>query len=64
MTLLPDLVDFVHSHRQHGPLTADATEPVWNGYLLTVACLRGIVFELWVTALDAEQDLVRLALLN
>jgi hypothetical protein len=37
--LLPDLTDFLHSHRPHGPLTADATEPAWNGYLLTVACI-------------------------
>jgi hypothetical protein len=64
MTLLAELDEFVGDQRPHGPLTADATEPVWNGYLLTVACLRGIVFERWVTALDAEQDLVRLALLN
>jgi hypothetical protein len=36
--LLADLQDFIHSHRPHGPLTADATQPAWNGYLLTVAC--------------------------
>ena len=23
--------------------------PVWNGYLLTVACRCGVVFERWVT---------------
>jgi hypothetical protein len=33
-----DLPDFVQNHRPHGPLTADATQPAWNGYLLTVAC--------------------------
>ncbi len=32
---LPDLTDLLGSHRPHGPLTADATEPAWNGYLLT-----------------------------
>ena len=26
-----------HLHRPHGSLAADATEPAWNGYLLTVA---------------------------
>ena len=26
-TFLSDLEDFVHDHRPHGPLTADATEP-------------------------------------
>jgi hypothetical protein len=29
---------FLHDHRLHGILTADATPPAWNGYLLTVAC--------------------------
>ena len=53
MTLLADLTDFVHSHRHHGTLTADATEPAWNGYLLTVGCPCGVVFERWVTTLDA-----------
>ena len=48
----------------HGPLTADATEPVWNAYLLTVACSCGVVFERWVTSLDAEPDLLRTAGLN
>ena len=36
-------------HRPHGTLTADATEPAWNGYLLTVACPCGVVFERWIT---------------
>ncbi len=27
MPILADLEDFLHSHRPHGPLTADATEP-------------------------------------
>jgi hypothetical protein len=31
-----DLTDFLHSHRPHGSLTADATTPAWNGYPLTV----------------------------
>jgi hypothetical protein len=39
-----DLPDFVQNHRPHGPLTADATQPAWNGYLLTVACACGVVF--------------------
>ena len=43
-TRLTDLADFVDSQRPHGPLTADATEPAWNGYLLTVACPCGVVF--------------------
>jgi hypothetical protein len=45
MTLIADLAEFVHHHRPHGSLTADATEPAWNGYLLTVTCPCGVVFE-------------------
>ncbi len=61
MTLPADLEDFVHDHRPHGPLTADATPPAWNGYLLTVACPCGVVFERWVTPGEAELDLLRSA---
>ena len=41
VNLLADLTDFLHDHRPHGPLTADATEPAWNGYRLTAACSCG-----------------------
>jgi len=58
---LADLEEFV---RDHGTLTADAAEPTWNGYLLTVACPCGVVFKRWVTPEDADADLVRLARLN
>jgi hypothetical protein len=64
MTFLADLEDFIHSHRPHGPVTTDATEPAWNGYLLTVAGTCGVVFERWVTLEDAELDLLRAAGLN
>ena len=64
MTLLADLEEFVCAHRAHGALTGDATEPAWNGYLLTVACPCGVVFERWVTPEDAELDLLRIASLN
>ena len=37
------------------PLTTDVTEPAWNGYLLTVARSCGVVFQRWVTSLDARQ---------
>jgi hypothetical protein len=46
------------------PLTADATEPAWNGYLLTVACSCGVVFERWVTPEEADADLLGLASSN
>jgi hypothetical protein len=45
-------------------MTADATEPAGNGYLLTVACSCGVVFERWVTPEEADADLLRLASLN
>ena len=64
MTFIADLEDFVHDHRPHGSLTGDATPPSWNGYLLTVACRCGVVFERWITPWDAELDLLRAAGLN
>jgi hypothetical protein len=48
----------------HGGMTGDATEPTSNGYRLTVTCACGVVFERWVTAEDADEDLFRLASLN
>jgi hypothetical protein len=56
--MLADLTDFVEDHRPHGPLTANATEPAWNGYLLQVACPCGVVFGRWVTPQEAERDLI------
>jgi hypothetical protein len=64
MTLLADLEEFVRDDRPHGPLTADATEPAWNGYLLTVTCPCGVVFERWVTPEEADADLLGIARLN
>jgi hypothetical protein len=64
MTLLAELEGFVGDHGPHGMLSCDATEPAWNGYLLTVACPCGVVFERWVTPEDAELDLLRSASLN
>jgi len=43
MSLLPELEVFVHEHHSHGNLTSDATQPAWNGYLLTVAYSCGVV---------------------
>jgi hypothetical protein len=51
-----DLEEFVHDNRPHGPLTADATESAWNGYLLTVACSCGVMFGRWVTPEEADAD--------
>jgi len=62
--VLGNLEVFVHDHRPHGPLASDATEPAWNGYLLTVNCPCGVVFRSWITLAEADADLLRLALLN
>ena len=64
MTLLSDLEEFVADHRPHGTMAGDATAPAWNGYLLTVACFCGVVFERWVTPEDGDTDLLRVASLN
>ena len=64
MSLVADLEDSVHDHRPHGTLTADATEPAWNGYLRTVACSCGVVFGRWVTPEDADAYLIGIARLN
>ena len=64
MTLLADLEEFIRDHRPHGGMTGDATQPAWNGYLLTVACACGVVFERWVTPQDANIDLLHPARLN
>jgi hypothetical protein len=62
--VLADLSDFISDHHPHGSLTADATPPAWNGYLLTVACSCRVVFERWVTPDAADADLLRIASLN
>ena len=64
VTFFADLEEFVHDHRRHGTLTGDATEPAWNGYLLTVACPCGVVFGRGVTPEDAQLDLHQVASLN
>jgi hypothetical protein len=64
VSLLADLEEFVHDHRVHRALTADGTPPAWSGYLLTVTCPCGVVFERWITQVDAELDLLRAARLN
>jgi hypothetical protein len=56
--LYAELEDFVRDHGAHGAPMAKTTEPARNGYLLTVACPCGVVFERWVTPEDAVADLV------
>jgi hypothetical protein len=56
--LYSDLEEFVRDHCPDGASTVNATEPAWNGYLLTVAGPCGVVFERWVTTEQAAADLV------
>jgi CheY-like chemotaxis protein len=58
VNLFADLEEFVQNHRPHRHLTADATEPAWDGYLLPVACPCRVVSQRWVTPLDADGDLI------
>ena len=54
-------------HRRPGAASRELNqqkEPTWNGYLLTVVCSCGVVFQRWVTPEDAELELIRLARLN
>jgi hypothetical protein len=64
VTLLVELEEFVQDHQSHGGITGDATPPARNGYLLTVACPCGALFERWVTPEQAQEDLVRVVSLN
>lgn len=51
-------------HRDHGRLVGDATEPIPNGYQVTIACPSGVIFIPWVTPDDAAIDLPALARLK
>jgi hypothetical protein len=64
VSLLADLEVFIHDHRPHGPMTADASPPAWNGYLLTVVCPCGVTLERWVTPDQADRDFIEIALRN
>ena len=64
MGLPTDLEELVQHHFPHGSLNADATELAWNGYLLTIACSCGVVFQRWVTSVEADTDLITWARAN
>ena len=63
LSLLTDLRDFVARHRAHGQLSADATEPQPDGYMLTVQCPCGVDFLRWITPGEAARELVMTQLL-
>jgi hypothetical protein len=62
-SLLTDLREFVARHRHHGYLTADATEPTSDGYMLSVHCPCGVWFLRWVAPGEAARELVLTELL-
>jgi hypothetical protein len=63
-SLLTDLREFVARHRPHGQLTADATEPTAEGYMLRVSCPCGITLMRWMTPGEATRELVLSKLLE
>jgi hypothetical protein len=62
--LLHELRDFVESHGLCGKLSAETSDPIPNGYLLTVSCPCGVVFMRWVTPDAAAYDIVSAAMLR
>ena len=56
VTLLADLAEFVHEHRPHGTLTADATQPARNGYLLIPGLFDAEETELLRKISKADQE--------
>ena len=53
MIVLADQEDLVTTHRIHGQLMPEVSQPTPNGYMLEVACSCGVVFMRWVTPEDA-----------
>jgi len=61
---LAELAQFVERHRRCGMLTGDATIPTECGYIVTVVCVCGVVFQRWIDVEEAAKDLHRLNGLN
>ena len=64
MTITDEIEAFIREHRDHGQVMGDATEPLTNGYQVTIACPCGVTFLRWVTPEHAVIDLAALARLN
>jgi hypothetical protein len=59
-----ELRGFVFAHRRcAGPRRAGASLPTPSGYSVRVKCGCGVVFTRWVTPADADEDVLRAALL-
>jgi hypothetical protein len=64
MGVYAEVRDFVLAHRAcAGPRRATAGVPTAGGYRLFVACGCGAEFNRWVTLDDADEDLLKSALL-
>ena len=59
-----DLIDFVNRHREHGTLTADVTEQMEQGYLVSVACSCEVTFMRSISEADAIFELILSPLLS
>lgn len=53
-----DLEAFVTAHLKCDTLSGGAGDPASDGYLLSVTCSCGAVFDRWVTPEAAEHDLI------
>jgi hypothetical protein len=62
-SLVPSLREFVVRHRPHGQLTADASEPQPDGYMLRVYCPCGVWYMRWMVPAEAARDVVLTELL-
>jgi len=58
MSLIRELEEFARSHRPCGQMTADASRPSPEGYLLSVECECGASFERWVAPEVADAELL------
>jgi hypothetical protein len=64
MGVYAEVRDFVLAHRPcAGPRHANAEPPTVKGYRLSVVCGCGAELKRWVTLDDADEDLLRSALL-
>jgi len=62
--LLADLAEFIERHRSCGTPTGDATPPTEFGYIVTVVCPCGVVFQRWIGIDEAANDLRLLSKFN
>ena len=58
MGIFPKVEAFVQAHQFCGELTWLANQPTPYGYRLRIACPCGAISDRWVTAEDAEDDLL------